>query len=159
MAPGERARPRAHPPAPPPDALCRGKPSSLISPEKRMNLCRSILQSLLGFVVAVASFVLGLFIAGQFQSPGSKWLDGVGELIVACSILVCCLAVGFGLHFRGGVLFVSAGWVVVLLAAISSDFYKELVANWHYTALPVAISCCLLLAIRRLREFVRPAKG
>ncbi len=124
-----------------------------------MNLRRSILQSLLGFVVAVASFVMSLYVASEIQGPGSKWLDGLGELIVACTILACCLAVGFVLRFSGGALLGSSGWVVVLLVAISSDFHKELVANWHYTALPVAISGCLLLAIRRFRECVRPLKS
>ncbi len=118
-----------------------------------MSVGRTILQSLIGLVTAVAAFVGGLFVASRIPGTGVKWLNELGEMVVGAVIFVCCLSVGLALRLRAESLLITAGLVLAFLVAVS-----ELSENWDYTALPVALSAAVVFIVGVIKQYVFPRK-
>jgi hypothetical protein len=118
-----------------------------------MKFGRTILQSLIGLVIAVAAFMGGLFLCSRIPGAGGKWLSGLGEMVMGSVLFVCCASAGLALRFRAHSLLVSAGLILVFLMAIG-----ELSDNWHYTALPVALSAAVLFTVGLIKQHAHARK-
>jgi hypothetical protein len=118
----------------------------------RHKMLKIFLQSLLGLLVVIATFVAGLFLSTFVPGAGGKYMSPVGEFMVAALIFITTLTLGILARFKPSVLFLTLGFtalfevsVLLLLSGRCSDM-EEI---WNHTLLPVAISAVVLLFIRR----------
>ena len=118
-----------------------------------MSIARTVLQSVVGLVVAVAAFMGGLFLCSRIPGTGGKWLSELGEIVMGSVLFACCASAGLALRFRALSLLVTAGLILAILIVIG-----ELGGNWHYTALPVALSASVIFTVGIIKQYVHARK-
>ena len=119
-------------------------------------MLKIFLQSLLGLLVVIAAYVAGVFVSVLVPGANaSKYLNPLGEVIVATLIFLFTLTLGVLAHFKPSVLFLTVGlaaffemFVLLLLFRDCSDM--EIIGG--HTLPPVAMAAIVILFIRMKRD-------
>jgi hypothetical protein len=116
---------------------------------KALNYLRALTQGFLGFILAVVTF-FGSSIACGYLLPHdpnlrNAYLSEMDQMVVGTMITLVSLAVALSAHWSPGALFVTFGFVVLLLY-----FLNELTNVGAHTALPLLIAGVSVVVIRAI---------
>jgi hypothetical protein len=120
-------------------------------------MAKLLIQSVAGFLVVVATYLTGAFLTTMLPGAGGKYMDPLGELIVAALIFVTTLALGVFARFTQITLFITLGlslvFEIAVLTLLSGGHWSgDLQAVWSHTLLPVGVSAIAILLIRMYQK-------
>jgi hypothetical protein len=121
------------------------------------KMAKLLMQSVVGLLVVVATYVVGAFLTTMLPGSGGKYMNPLGELIVAALIFVTTLVLGVFARFTRITLFISLGltlvFEIVVLTILSGGHWSgDLQEVWSHTLLPVGISAITILLIRMYQK-------